>query len=326
MSNNNKGSRVSRNLTNSYLKYRGEYKKKKNRFQTSFLTNENQEKRTLGPNSRRGNYQGLRSSETGSMIEMDSLPPQWVDVVDEANENIATLKDKLQQLNKAQQKRMRQVFSDGNSDKPDREIEVLQASIGALFKKSEAHVRLIQTQGADMGMSNKDYALRQNVQRSLATQVQDCSTKFRKLQKHFMEALRKRSADPNAVWDDEMNAGGGILSADSKIGLNENHMVELEEMELNVDHRNEEIRRIAESVTELHQIFKEMSVLVIDQGTMLDRIDYNVEQVVTQSREANQQLETAERTKKEGRAKQCINWLIFGISINILLLYLRYAY
>lgn len=37
-------------------------------------------------------------------------------------------------------------------------------------------------------------------------------------------------------------------------------------------------------------MFKELAVLVIDQGTMLDRIDYNIEQVVHQSKEANVQL------------------------------------
>ena len=59
-------------------------------------------------------------------------------------------------------------------------------------------------------------------------------------------------------------------------------MKELEDVEMNVDHRNQEIKKIWESVTELHTIFKELWVLVIDQGTMLDRIDYNVEQVVHQ--------------------------------------------
>ena len=43
--------------------------------------------------------------------------------------------------------------------------------------------------------------------------------------------------------------------------------------------RDEEITRIARSIEELSQIFKELAVLVIDQGTILDRIDFNMEQV-----------------------------------------------
>ena len=34
----------------------------------------------------------------------------------------------------------------------------------------------------------------------------------------------------------------------------------------------------AQSIEELSDIFKELAVLVIDQGTILDRIDFNMEQ------------------------------------------------
>jgi hypothetical protein len=44
--------------------------------------------------------------------------------------------------------------------------------------------------------------------------------------------------------------------------------------------RDKEIQQIARSIEELSQIFKELAILVIDQGTILDRIDYNMEQVV----------------------------------------------
>lgn len=47
-----------------------------------------------------------------------------------------------------------------------------------------------------------------------------------------------------------------------------------------VAERDEEIRKIAESIQELSTIFKELAVLVIDQGTILDRIDFNMEQVL----------------------------------------------
>ena len=47
-----------------------------------------------------------------------------------------------------------------------------------------------------------------------------------------------------------------------------------------VEQRDEEIRRIVESIAELQSIFKDLGNLVADQGTLLDRIDYNMEQTV----------------------------------------------
>lgn len=41
---------------------------------------------------------------------------------------------------------------------------------------------------------------------------------------------------------------------------------------------------ISESIEELSSMFKELVVLVIDQGTILDRIDCNMEAVVEHTR------------------------------------------
>ena len=56
---------------------------------------------------------------------------------------------------------------------------------------------------------------------------------------------------------------------------------------------------------------KDLSVLVIDQGTILDRIDYNVEQVATSVSEGVKQLEAAEKTQKR-------NWLMTIISLLLI--------
>ncbi len=46
--------------------------------------------------------------------------------------------------------------------------------------------------------------------------------------------------------------------------------------------RDREVRNILQSINDLAQIMKDLSVLVIDQGTIVDRIDYNMEQVSLQ--------------------------------------------
>ena len=54
--------------------------------------------------------------------------------------------------------------------------------------------------------------------------------------------------------------------------------------------REREINDIAKGIIELADIFKDLSNMVIDQGTMLDRIDYNVERMAVDVKAADKEL------------------------------------
>lgn len=62
-----------------------------------------------------------------------------------------------------------------------------------------------------------------------------------------------------------------------------------------VDRRNAEIHSIAQSIADLADMFKDLSSLVIDQGTLLDRVDWNVEQMNTEVKGAVEELTQATR-------------------------------
>ena len=57
-----------------------------------------------------------------------------------------------------------------------------------------------------------------------------------------------------------------------------------------ITRRDQEINDIVKSIHGLAEIFRDMQSLVVDQGTILDRIDYNVEQAAVSIKEANKEL------------------------------------
>ena len=142
-------------------------------------------------------------------------------------------------------------------------------------------------------------------------------------------ARRRRDAFPRRSQK-EGSAGGGFdfLSASSRndtgVAFNEQQMSAVVDIEHLVEERDQEIRKIAESIQELSGIFKELAVLVIDQGTILDRIDFNMEQVVEHVEEGIKQLEKAEEYQKSARPKWCIAILLFLITCLLVFLVLKH--
>lgn len=77
-------------------------------------------------------------------------------------------------------------------------------------------------------------------------------------------------------------------------------------------------------VTTIGTIFKELAVLVIDQGTILDRIDYNMEAVVEHTKTGIKQLEKAEKHQKSARPLRCIVCLSITIFFLMVILILKH--
>lgn len=132
--------------------------------------------------------------------------------------------------------------------------------------------------------------LARNVSSAMAAKVQEVSATLRNRQSTYLDQLKGResrtkeflvddvfkddSGMPHGPHGDSFGdgpGGGGLLTQEQIQGM--------EEMDTVIRTRDMEISAISRSVAELADIFHELSSLVIDQGTLLDRIDYNIEQV-----------------------------------------------
>lgn len=72
------------------------------------------------------------------------------------------------------------------------------------------------------------------------------------------------------------------------------------------ENREQEVSKIVKSIVDLHDIFKDLSHMVVEQGTVLDRIDYNIESTQTKIFEGFRQLQKAEIYQRKNRKIICI--------------------
>ena len=76
----------------------------------------------------------------------------------------------------------------------------------------------------------------------------------------------------------------------SQSTLQQTSMKHLRSNDAAIAQREREINDIAKGIIELADIFKDLQAMVIDQGTMLDRIDYNVEKMAVDVKGAEKEL------------------------------------
>ncbi|XP_017052268.1 syntaxin-16 [Drosophila ficusphila] len=84
-------------------------------------------------------------------------------------------------------------------------------------------------------------------------------------------------------------------------------------------HREQEVTKIVKSIYDLNDIFKDLGHMVQEQGTVLDRIDYNVEQTQTRVSEGLRQLHKAEMYQRKNR-KMCVILVLAAVTFFMLLL------
>ncbi|CAL9131256.1 unnamed protein product [Musa acuminata var. zebrina] len=255
-------------------------------------------------------------SSTGAT--MVGLPPAWVDVSEEIAANMQCARTKMSELVKAHAKSLMPSFGDGKEDQ--HVIELLTHEITDLLKRSEKRLQKLSS-----GDPTEDSNVRKNVQRSLATDLQNLSMEFRKKQSFYLKRLRQQQEGQDGV-DLEMNRNGIRHEMEDdfhNVGFDEVQLSTLKRSEAFTREREREIVQVVESVNELAQIMKDLSVLVIDQGTIVDRIDYNVQNVASSVEEGRKQLEKAERTQRKGGMVMCATVLVILCFIMLVLLVLK---
>jgi syntaxin 16 len=77
--------------------------------------------------------------------------------------------------------------------------------------------------------------------------------------------------------------------------------------------RTAELAHLAESITGLAELFRELGSLVIDQGTILDSVEYNIEQAAVDLAEADSELKVAARYQRNTGRRKCMFLLVLLI-------------
>jgi len=252
-----------------------------------------------------------------------SLPPGWVDIVEAIQKDIAKMKENMRTLQQLHTDRLKVSFKDEREVERDRDIDILTQAITSQMKKSENSLKRIAIVGNTDGavLPQEERQCRLNVMRALGLDIGNISKQFRQSQKDFMSRLRGQDDFGKSVFNEEHDTKQPLSIEEAMDrGFTPEQMRQMASMEESATERDKQIIHIAQSVNELAQLFKEINILVIEQGTILDRIDYNVEQTLVKVKDGTKELVKAEEISKKSRTMKCIGCLLLMIIILAIIL------
>ncbi|CAK3999356.1 SNARE complex subunit [Lecanosticta acicola] len=329
-----------RDRTNLFISYRQSYTHhpaKRTRFtgpSTGRFTDE--------PDSERAGLMSNLEADGDAVIEMDVLPPRWLDIQDDVNQLLADVAGKMKRLDHMHAKHVLPGFDDESvKAREEREIEALTQDITRDFTSCQKSIRRIdhlvreQQQQSGGNISNADTTMAKNLKMSLASRVGDVSTLFRKKQSAYMKKLRSlggmnspldRSSTPmasNPYTDPAMmESETDRSSAQSTLLQTAQVRKRTGVMDSAIEQREREIEKIAQGVIDLSNLFQDLQTMVIDQGTVLDRIDYNVERTHEDVKGAEKELKVATGYQKRSTKRKIILLLVLivvGMFILVLI-------
>ncbi|XP_066521149.1 syntaxin-16 isoform X3 [Hoplias malabaricus] len=246
------------------------------------------------------------------------LPPKWVEGVDEIQYEISRIQQKMKELATLHDKHMNRPTLDDSSE-AEHAIEITTQEITQMFHRCQRSVRGLQSRCGHC--TQQEEKLLRNIVSSLALSLQELSTGFRHTQSSYLKRMKNREERSRHFFD-----SGPLMEEDEDIalyerGFTDDQLALVEQNSVMVEEREREIRQIVQSISDLNEIFRDLGGMVVEQGTVLDRIDFNVEQACVKTEDGLRQLQKAEQYQKKNRKMLVILILFVIVVILIVILF-----
>ena len=173
------------------------------------------------------------------------------------------------------------------------------------------------------------YQIKENMNQNLISQFYIFSKKFKLNQEIYSKKCKELLIEDNDEDDKEksnlyeMNEISTTNSDGNdniqKIDNDKNFLMK-EEPNILLKERDNELDKIVKGVSNLHEMFKDMTILVNEQGTILDRIDYNIDIGYDNVSRGKKKLHEANESKKGSCFRNAIMLLMLFVFIESMLI------
>ena len=234
-----------------------------------------------------------------------------INILDDLLTNFASLKS-------FQQERIKPKFIDEDIEnkKIDKEIDKLIIKMMKKIKFCEALTKMIKNQKNESNTILEK--VKYNIKTCLVGKIQNFSIEFRKNQQQYLQYLKEMGAINNTNNIEKNSPNKLINNFDDE---NKNFLyTQDDDIHIQMKKRDEDISVLVKSIDELSGIFKDLQNIVQEQGTILDRIDYNINISYENSQQGLKSIKKAEEHQKENCFRNAILLLFIIIFVETIMI------
>ena len=253
--------------------------------------------------------------QSNEKIELQNMTsPKYMDIYEQCDNLLKDFDIEFNKLKEEQQKRIVPNFNETESKLITQNIQMISIKMTKQLKKCKQLTKELKNLLAN---SDVDESVKINMYQNLLNRLAETS---RALQINEENQLQKYH-EFNGVEDSFFN----MNNYDSIETTQTQNFRSIDTKKLDVNkERNKEIDLIVKTVNDLKEIFMDVSDMVIFQGTILDRIDYNTYQARHNIRRGNREMEETHERLKSGCLRRINQILIISIFIMSVLLIFKF--
>ena len=260
--------------------------------------------------SNRNNHQSDIQTNLIGPNAMDSVPQRidysYINEADNFENKFQNLKNEIEQLSILHNNRLQANFSDNKTQ--DAQIEAKTQHIAQQLSSLRDDLRNLKT-------NSTNQTVKENLKSGLALKLRDITLLFRDRQANFIQNLKKQKEKASAFLDDFDNGENNLEDFDFDPGFTGEQTSMIVANELALRQRNQELQHMVSMMNQLNELFSDLGTIIVQQGTMLDRIDGLIEKSIEEVQSGNQHLRSAENHQKSG----CYYYYLTIIVILILI-------
>jgi syntaxin 16 len=229
-------------------------------------------------------------------IPPDQSLPRHADAV---GSQLLALESSLAELRVLYRERLRPSFD--SRAELDARIEAETSRISQLIARARDDVR-----AASRAPSGQRRQLERAMQQGHASRLRAFALRFREMQTAYLARLQA---------SEQPRADGSDAEFDADVSFSSAQLGQMQAQRQDIEERNAQIQRLLPAVRQLTEMFADLGTLILEQGTMLDRIDGHLEAALDDIRAGNVDLR-----KAEGEQKSSTKWFVCYMVLMIVLI------